>query len=71
VQQYYSQPLRFSTEDALSTSLNVTGLQPDTKYKVQVRGCSWLSPVVFFFCWGLGEGKRVEALSVLAHRTEK
>ena len=36
MQQYYSQPLRFSTDDATMTSLNVTGLQPDTKYKVQV-----------------------------------
>ena len=36
VQQYYSQPLRFTTEDATVNAINVTGLQPDTKYKVQV-----------------------------------
>ena len=36
VQQYYSQPLRFGTDDASVTQLNVSGLQPDTKYKVQV-----------------------------------
>ena len=32
----YSQPLRFNTGDPDSTSYNVTGLQPDTRYKVQV-----------------------------------
>ena len=43
VQQYYSQPLRFSTEDALTISLNLTGLQPDTKYKVQVSSGGWFN----------------------------
>ena len=36
VHQYYSQPLRFNTGDPEVTSYNVTGLQPDTKYKIQV-----------------------------------
>jgi len=36
VHQYYSQPLRFNTGNPEVTSFNVTGLQPDTKYKVQV-----------------------------------
>ena len=43
VQQYYSQPLRFTTEDATVTAINVTGLQPDTKYKVQVQQLSILT----------------------------
>ena len=34
--QYYSQPLRFNTGNPDVTSYNVTGLQPDTKYKIQV-----------------------------------
>ena len=34
--QYYSQPLRFNTGNPEVTSYNVTGLQPDTKYKIQV-----------------------------------
>ena len=36
VHQYYSQPLRFNTGNPEVTSYNVTGLQPDTKYKIQV-----------------------------------
>ena len=36
VHQYYSQPLRFNTGNPQVTAFNVTGLQPDTKYKVQV-----------------------------------
>ena len=32
----YSQPLRFNTGNPDMTSYNVTGLQPDTKYKIQV-----------------------------------
>ena len=36
VHQYYSQPLRFNTGNPDVTSYNVTGLQPDTKYKIQV-----------------------------------
>ena len=36
VHQYYSQPLRFNTGKPEVTAFNVTGLQPDTKYKVQV-----------------------------------
>jgi netrin-G3 ligand len=37
VHQYYSQPLRFNTGNPDETEFNVTGLQPDTKYKVQVK----------------------------------
>ena len=37
VHQYYSQPLRFNTGNPEVTSYNVTGLQPDTKYKIQVE----------------------------------
>ena len=37
VHQYYSQPLRFNTGNPEVTSYNVTGLQPDTKYKIQVK----------------------------------
>ena len=39
--QYYSQPLRFNTGNPDVTSYNVTGLQPDTKYKIQVCIYYW------------------------------
>ena len=45
--QYYSQPLRFNTGNPDVTSYNVTGLQPDTKYKIQVKEYSYYRHIAF------------------------